>query len=58
MAADAAKKSGKLKLFGLSTHHKDRAVILQTAAEVGFHRRDHGAVFPLARQAVGAEQGA
>ena len=36
LAADAAKKSGKLKLFGLSTHHKDRAVILQTAAEVGF----------------------
>jgi uncharacterized protein len=35
-AAEAAKKSGKLKLFGLSTHHKDRAVILQTAAEVGF----------------------
>ena len=36
LAAEAAKKSGKLKLFGLSTHHKDRAVILQTAAEVGF----------------------
>jgi aryl-alcohol dehydrogenase-like predicted oxidoreductase len=35
-AADAAKKSGKLKLFGLSTHHTDRAVLLQTAAEVGF----------------------
>ena len=36
VAAEAAKKSGKLKLFGLSTHHKDRAVILQAAAEVGF----------------------
>jgi uncharacterized protein len=36
VAADAAKKSGKVKLFGLSTHHRDRAVILQTAAEVGF----------------------
>ncbi len=35
-AAEAAKKSGKLKLFGLSTHHKDRAAILQTAAEVGY----------------------
>jgi aryl-alcohol dehydrogenase-like predicted oxidoreductase len=35
-AAEAAKKSGKLKLFGLSTHHRDRAVILQTAAEVGY----------------------
>ena len=36
VAADAAKKSGKVKLFGLSTHHRDRAVILQTAAEVGY----------------------
>jgi len=36
VAAEAAKKSGKLKLFGLSTHHKDRAVILQTAADVGY----------------------
>jgi len=35
-AAEAAKKSGKLKLFGISTHHKDRAVILQTAAEAGY----------------------
>jgi predicted aldo/keto reductase-like oxidoreductase len=35
-AADAAKKSGKVKLFGLSTHHRDRAVILETAAQVGF----------------------
>jgi aryl-alcohol dehydrogenase-like predicted oxidoreductase len=35
-AAEAAKKSGKLKLFGLSTHHKDRAAILQTAAETGY----------------------
>lgn len=35
-AAEAAKKSGKLKLFGISTHHRDRAVILQTAAEVGY----------------------
>ena len=36
VAAEAAKKSGKLKLFGLSTHHRDRAVILKTAAEVGY----------------------
>lgn len=35
-AAEAAKKSGKLKLFGISTHHKDRAQILQVAAEVGY----------------------
>lgn len=35
-AAEAAKRSGKLKLFGISTHHKDRAQILQLAAEVGF----------------------
>jgi aryl-alcohol dehydrogenase-like predicted oxidoreductase len=36
VAADAAKRSGKLKLFGISTHHRDRAVLLQAAAEVGF----------------------
>jgi aryl-alcohol dehydrogenase-like predicted oxidoreductase len=35
-AADAARKSGKLKLFGISTHHQQRAQILQTAAEVGY----------------------
>jgi aryl-alcohol dehydrogenase-like predicted oxidoreductase len=35
-AAEAAKKSGKLKLFGISTHHRDRAAILKVAAEVGF----------------------
>jgi aryl-alcohol dehydrogenase-like predicted oxidoreductase len=35
-AAEAAKKSAKLKLFGISTHHRDRAVLLQTAAEVGY----------------------
>ncbi|MGE3820323.1 MAG: aldo/keto reductase, partial [Isosphaeraceae bacterium] len=35
-AAEAAKKSGKLKLFGISTHHRDRAAILQVAAEVGY----------------------
>ncbi len=36
VAAEAAKKSGKLKLFGISTHHRDRAEILKVAAEVGF----------------------
>lgn len=35
-AAEAAKKSGKIKLFGISTHHRERATILQTAAEVGY----------------------
>lgn len=35
-AAEAARKSGKLRLFGISTHHRDRAAILQTAAEVGY----------------------
>ncbi|MFO0911131.1 MAG: aldo/keto reductase [Isosphaeraceae bacterium] len=35
-AAESAKKSGKLKLFGISTHHRDRAVILEKAAAVGF----------------------
>ena len=35
-AAEAAKNSGKLKLFGISTHHRDRAEILNVAAEVGF----------------------
>jgi uncharacterized protein len=35
-AAEAAKKSGKLKLFGISTHHQQRAQILQVAAEVGY----------------------
>jgi aryl-alcohol dehydrogenase-like predicted oxidoreductase len=35
-AVEAAKKSGKLKLFGISTHHRERARILETAAEVGF----------------------
>jgi aryl-alcohol dehydrogenase-like predicted oxidoreductase len=36
LAAEAAKKSGKIKLFGLSTHHSDRAAILRTAAQVGY----------------------
>jgi aryl-alcohol dehydrogenase-like predicted oxidoreductase len=35
-AAAAAKKSGKLKLFGISTHLQQRAQILQVAAEVGY----------------------
>ncbi|MFO0950083.1 MAG: aldo/keto reductase [Isosphaeraceae bacterium] len=35
-AAEAAKKSGKLKLFGISTHHRERAQILEVAAKVGF----------------------
>jgi aryl-alcohol dehydrogenase-like predicted oxidoreductase len=35
-AAEKAKASGRLKLFGISTHHRERATILQTAAELGF----------------------
>jgi aryl-alcohol dehydrogenase-like predicted oxidoreductase len=34
-AADAIRKSGKARLVGISTHHKDRAQILQAAAEGG-----------------------
>lgn len=34
-AADAIRKSGKAKFIGFSTHHKDRARIIQAAAEAG-----------------------
>ena len=34
-AADAIRKSGKARFVGISTHHKDRAQILQAAAEGG-----------------------
>jgi aryl-alcohol dehydrogenase-like predicted oxidoreductase len=33
--ADAIRKSGKAKFIGFSTHHKDRAAIIQAAAEGG-----------------------
>ena len=33
--ADAIRKSGKAKFLGFSTHHKDRAPIIQAAAEGG-----------------------
>jgi predicted aldo/keto reductase-like oxidoreductase len=33
--ADAIRKSGKAKFIGFSTHHKDRAEIIQAAAEGG-----------------------
>ena len=33
--ADAIRKSGKSRLVGISTHHKNRAQILQAAAEGG-----------------------
>jgi predicted aldo/keto reductase-like oxidoreductase len=33
--ADAIRKSGKAKFIGFSTHHKDRAAIIQAAAEAG-----------------------
>jgi aryl-alcohol dehydrogenase-like predicted oxidoreductase len=35
-AFDAARKSGKARLLGISTHHKDRAQLIQAAAEGGF----------------------
>jgi uncharacterized protein len=34
-AADAIRKSGKARFIGFSTHHKDRAAIIQAAAEGG-----------------------
>jgi predicted aldo/keto reductase-like oxidoreductase len=34
-AFDAAKKSGKARLLGISTHHKDRPQLIQAAAEGG-----------------------
>jgi len=34
-ASEAAKKSGKARLVGISTHHKDRAHLIQAAAEGG-----------------------
>jgi len=33
--ADAIRKSGKAKFIGFSTHHKDRAAIIQAASEAG-----------------------
>ncbi len=34
-ASEAAKKSGKARLVGISTHHKDRAALIKAAAEGG-----------------------
>jgi len=34
-ASEAAKKSGKARFVGISTHHKDRAVLIEAAAEGG-----------------------
>jgi predicted aldo/keto reductase-like oxidoreductase len=34
-ASEAAKKSGKARLVGISTHHKDRAALIRAAAEGG-----------------------
>ncbi len=34
--ADAIRKSGKAKFIGFSSHHKDRAPIIQAAAQAGF----------------------
>lgn len=35
-AFESARKSGKARLLGISTHHKDRAHLIQAAAEGGF----------------------
>jgi predicted aldo/keto reductase-like oxidoreductase len=35
-ASEAAKKSGKARLVGISTHHKNRAQFIEAAAEGGF----------------------
>jgi predicted aldo/keto reductase-like oxidoreductase len=34
--ADAIRKSGKARFFGFSTHHKDRAAIIEAAAKANF----------------------
>jgi aryl-alcohol dehydrogenase-like predicted oxidoreductase len=34
-ASEAAKRSGKARLVGISTHHRDRAQFIQAAAEAG-----------------------
>jgi aryl-alcohol dehydrogenase-like predicted oxidoreductase len=34
-ASEAAKRSGKARLVGISTHHKDRAALIKAAAEGG-----------------------
>src|ERR1700758_3625355 len=34
--SESAKKSGKARLGGISTHHKDRAALIQAAADGGF----------------------
>src|SRR6202040_255585 len=34
-AAGAVKRSGKARFVGISTHHKDRAVLIEAAAEGG-----------------------
>jgi predicted aldo/keto reductase-like oxidoreductase len=33
---ESARKSGKARLLGISTHHKDRAALIQAAADGGF----------------------
>ena len=56
--ADKIRKSGKAKVIGFSTHHKQRAAIIQAAADGWHRRRDHAPVHPLAGQGFAAEQGA
>ncbi len=35
VAADTIRKSGKAKFFGFSCHHKDKALMIETAAQMG-----------------------
>ena len=56
-ASEAAKKSGKARLVGISTHHKDRAAVDPGGGRGRDRRRDHAPVPPLARQGLAAQQG-
>ena len=47
--AETLRKSGKAKFIGFSTHHKDRAQIIQAAALGGNRRCHHAPVSSLAR---------
>ena len=56
--AEAIQKSGKAKFVGFSTHHTDRAQIIQAAAEGGIVDAIMLQYTPLARQGLAAQQGA
>ena len=56
-ATEAAKKSGKARLVGISTHHKDRAATDPGGGRGRDRQRDHAPVSPLAGQGRPAQQG-